>query len=232
MNAIEKETILQNIHSSKNEKGSNKRFNIYNLDCIADMELTNRNNVPIVKATHSVPDKIISFNHALLPETDKNCFIHFFIDDYQFDRVWRNPARYLPILSKFQGIIAPDFSLYTDMPIAVQRWNIYRNRFLAAYYAKAGIDVIPSAGWSDERSYSFCFEGLPKYSTVAISTNGCLSNKVSLYYFAKGFNRMIETLKPTTILCYGRPVKHIFDTCKTQIIQYQSYSQELKRRLG
>ncbi|MDR2718845.1 MAG: DUF4417 domain-containing protein, partial [Treponema sp.] len=96
----------------------------------------------------------------------------------------------------------------------------------------SGIDVIPSAGWSDERSYSFCFEGLPKGGTIAISTNGCISSKISIYYFIKGFNKMLEVLKPTTILNYGRPIKQAFDGCKTRIIQFDSYSQILKGRLG
>ena len=209
-----------------------KRFNIYNLDCIDGLELSDKNNVPIVGATHSVPERIISFNNALSSETETNSYVHFFIDDYQFDRVWRNPERYLPVLARYRGIIAPDFSLFIDMPMAVQRWNVYRNRVLSAYYAKAGIDVIPSVGWSDERSYAFCFEGLPKYSTVAVSSNGCLSSKLGLYYFTQGFSRMVEVLKPATVLYYGRPVKQVFNTCKTRIVQYDSYSQALKGRLG
>jgi hypothetical protein len=73
---------------------------------------------------------------------------------------------------------------------------------------------------------------MPKYSTVAISTNGCLVCKESLYYFTKGFNKMLEILEPTTILNYGRPVKQAFDGCKTRIVQFDSYSQILKGRLG
>jgi hypothetical protein len=122
--------------------------------------------------------------------------------------------------------------LFIDMPIAIQRWNVYRNRVLAAYYAQAGIEVIPSVGWSDDRSYDFCFEGLPKYSTIAISTNGCLSSKESVYYFTKGFNRMLETLKPATVLSYGRPIKQVYDSCKTRIKKYDSFSQSLKRKLN
>jgi len=215
----------------KKDRADIKRFNAYNINCINNLELTTRNNVPILRATHSVPKKIIPFNFALSPEADNDGYVHFFIDDYQFDRVWRNPDRYLPILSRYKGIISPDFSLFIDMPIAVQIWNVYRNRVLAAYYSQAGIDVIPSVGWSNERSYSFCFEGLPQYSTVAISTNGCLSSKESVYYFTEGFNRMIETLKPTIIISYGRPMKELFNTCKTRIITYDSYSQFLKRKL-
>ena len=100
-----------------------------------------------------------------------------------------------------------------------------------AYYANKDIDVIPSVGWSDERSYTFCFEGLPINSTLAISTNGCLSSKESLYYFEKGFNRMLDVLKPTTVLSYGRPIKTVFDSCKVTVKLFDSYSQSLKRKL-
>jgi hypothetical protein len=210
----------------------NKRLNSYNINCIANLELSTKYNVPVLRATHSVPVRLIPFNNALSLKTDIDGYVHFFIDDYQFDRVWRNPERYLALLSRYKGIVAPDFSLFIDMPIAMQIWNVYRNRVIAAYYAQSGIDVIPSAGWSDERSYSFCFEGLPKYSTIAISTNGCLSSKQSIYYFTEGFNKMLEVLKPTTILSYGRSVKQVYDTCKTRIIQFDSYSQILKGRLG
>ena len=209
----------------------NKRFNIYNLNCMGGMKLSLKNNVPVLGATQTVPEKIIPFNFALSDTENYNGFVHFFIDDYQFDRVWRSPERYLPILSKFKGIISPDFSLFIDMPIAVQRWNVYRNRVLAAYYAHNGIDVIPSVGWSYERSYDFCFEGLPEYSTVAVSTNGCLSSELSLYYFTKGFSRMLDALKPTTVLSYGRPVKEVYDNCNTIIKIYSSYSQSLKSKL-
>ena len=208
----------------------NKRFNIYNLDLIKNLELTSKNNVPMLRATHSVPEKIIPFNIALSETDDIESYIHFFIDDYQFDRIWRNPERYTSILSRFPGIISPDFSLFIDLPIAVQKWNIYRNRVLAAYYSQAGIDVIPSVGWSDEQSYDFCFEGLPKHSTVAISTNGCLASKESLYYFEKGFNKMLEVLNPSIILNYSRPAK-VFNNCKTPIKIYDSYSQIMKRKL-
>ena len=123
-----------------------KRFNIYNLDCIDGIELTEKNHYPKLGVTQTVPEKLIPFNIALQPDTDTNGYVHFFIDDYQFDRVWRSPERYLLILSRYKGIIAPDFSLFIDMPLAVQKWNVYRNRVIAAYYAKAGIDVTPCAG--------------------------------------------------------------------------------------
>ena len=114
------------------------------------------------------------------------------------------------------------------MPLAVQRWNVYRNRVLAVYFSNAGIDVIPSVGWSDERSYTFCFEGLPRNSTIAISTNGCLSTMLGNHYFMKGFERMLKIIKPVTVLNYGRVLQELSSFNKINLINYDSYSQKLK----
>ena len=45
--------------------------------------------------------------------------VHFFLDDYQFERIWQRPTVYTRKLSKFKVIASPDFSLYTD-PKAMQ----------------------------------------------------------------------------------------------------------------
>ena len=42
--------------------------------------------------------------------------IHFFVDDYLFERVWNDPARYALLLSDFRAVMTPDFSLFTDYP--------------------------------------------------------------------------------------------------------------------
>jgi hypothetical protein len=43
---------------------------------------------------------------------------------------------------------------------------------------------------------------------------------------------MLKVLKPSLILNYGRPIKQAFDDYKTRIVQFDSYSQILKGRLG
>ncbi len=45
-----------------------------------------------------------------------------------FERIWTTPNKYLPIIKKFRGVITPDFSVYRDMPLVMQQWNIYRSR--------------------------------------------------------------------------------------------------------
>lgn len=55
----------------------------------------------------------IPFNFA---KTCTDCAtkgVHFFVDDYQFQRVWNQPDKYIPLLRKFGAVCAPDFSMYT-----------------------------------------------------------------------------------------------------------------------
>lgn len=82
---------------------------------------------PIIQPTYWIPNKLIAFSKAIsCPEKDQ--WVHFFEDDYLFERIWKNPGRYLNILRRYNGVILPDFSLYRDMPYVMQLWNIYRSR--------------------------------------------------------------------------------------------------------
>lgn len=79
--------------------------------------------------------------------------VHFFLDDYQFDALWRNPDRYADKLSKFRYILTPDFSTYTDFPKAIQIYNHYRKHWIGAYLQEYGCKVIPTISWSTPDSY-------------------------------------------------------------------------------
>ena len=119
----------------------------------------------------------IPFNFA---KTCTDCAtkgVHFFVDDYQFQRVWNQPDKYIPLLRKFGAVCAPDFSMYTDMPLAMQIYNHYRKHWLAAYWQQCGIHVVPTLCWSNEQSYDWCFDGEPQQSIVAISSVGTQKGK-------------------------------------------------------
>lgn len=98
--------------------------------------------------------KVIGFNYAIGEKHPEDKIVHFFLDDYQFERVWNDPDRYLPVLNKFRAVLAPDFSMYTDFPFPVQLFNQYRRQWCAAYWQEHGITVIPTICWSTEDSFS------------------------------------------------------------------------------
>lgn len=127
-------------------------------------------------------------------------FAIFFIDDYQFQRLWTNIDAYIPMLQEFDYVLTPDFSLYLDYPKAVQIYNHYRKHWIGAYMQMLGIKVIPTIAWSDEESFDWCFDGEPEGGTVAVSSVGCMKNKDSKKLFIDGYKEMISRLHPETII--------------------------------
>lgn len=130
--------------------------------------------------------------------------VHFFLNDYQFERLWRNPEQYILLLSKFKYVCSPDYSLYTDHPRAVQLFNHYKKHWLGAYWERNGITVIPTICWSDSKSFEWCFDGEPKDSIVAISTKGTQGDEIAKERFYAGYYQMLKRLNPSKILLFGK----------------------------
>ena len=194
--------------------------NIYNMNKI---KLDLDNDIPIIKNNNYIPKDLIGFNYA--KEKYSKCVgLHFYLDDYQFERVWNKPERYIEIFKKYGCILSPDFSLYTDMPEPMQIWNIYRSRFLGQYYQKQGIKVIPTISWANENTYKFCFRGIPKGSVVSISTVGVIKSKEAKELWKKGVAEMIKQIKPSKILIYGNKIEYNFEGI--EIIYYKNHITE------
>lgn len=162
--------------------------------------------------------RLLAFNQ-LSSDNGKHSerMVHFFLYDYNFEKVWTKPSKYLEMFSKYKGVLTPDFSMYLEMPYSLQIYNTFRNRWCGAYYASHGIKVIPTVNWSDEGSFDFSFKGIEKGSIVAVST--CMfhehgNHKNQKEIFMKGYNRMLEEVEPSRILCYSEP----FDEMKGNII--------------
>lgn len=41
--------------------------------------------------------------------------VHFFLYDYRFERVWKNPEADIERLSRYRAVLSPDFSMYLDL---------------------------------------------------------------------------------------------------------------------
>lgn len=133
--------------------------------------------------------------------------MHFFLEDYRFNAIWSNPDGMIEKIKQnnVKTVLSPDFSLYNDYPLAMQLWNVYRNRVLGAYMQYHGIQVIPTIAWSSERSYDFCFAGVEKGGIVAISNVGVMKindEEVQRLWY-QGYIKMLEVLEPSTVICYG-----------------------------
>lgn len=128
--------------------------------------------------------------------------VHFFIDDYKFEGIYKNPERTLKKLMQYKFLLTPDFSLYADMDIWKQIENVAKNRWCGAYWQSKGMKVIPTISWSSPSSFEFCFDGVEEGSIVAIGMIGCKRNK---RMFMLGYKEMLSRIKPSVIICLGTP---------------------------
>lgn len=182
-----------------------------------EMEFTDKG-FPILEPLKSlsIPRRglrTLPFNYAL-SNKDKDYFVHFYIQDYLFNRIWNNPQRYIDVLKDYKGIVMPDFSLYYDMPLPLQQFNHYRNLWFARMCQINGILVIPSVNWSDSCSYSFCFDGIPHNSIVMLSTIGSVRKNDAKDNFYTGVDKMIYRLNPEKILL--RTTKNFYNKFKNE----------------
>lgn len=158
----------------------------------------------------SIPKYLIYYTEI---PSDSNCagFVHFYMDDYKFESVWNHPESSLKKLQRCGGVITPDFSTYQDMPAALKIYNTYRMRAVGYWLGKNGIQVINNIRWGTPETYKYCFLGIPQNSIVCVSTVGCLGSKNDDERFTEGLAVMIETLKPSHILMYGKKGRNFFD---------------------
>jgi hypothetical protein len=161
--------------------------------------------IPRLRALDILPTTLINYNarNRLTSPQPGDC-VHFFLDDYRFETMWTQPERALSRVSRVGKALSPDFSLYPEMPEIVQMWNIYRSRWCGAWMSAHGVQVIPTVGWSDERSWAYCFTGLSG-GTVAISTVGIIrASRTEQDRFIAGYEAMVDQVNPTRVIVYGK----------------------------
>lgn len=193
----------------------------YNLDMVSRLDC-GADGFPELPKADAKPDELQGFNYAKSTPSDqkrgKGC--HFFIDDYQFERIWNSPAQYLGILRGYDCVLTPDFSLYMDMPDPMQEWNRYRSAALGHYWAENGITVVPTLSWAQPSSYRFCFKGIPKHSTVATSTVGVARDKDAQEVWHDGMREAMRRLEPSRVLLYGKNIGFDFGGC--EVVEYEA----------
>lgn len=190
-----------------------RTFEAYNLYDVDLERLSPIYQMPILKKCNHIPKDLISFNYAKTStEYDKG--IHFYIDDYQFERVWNNPHEYMDILKKFDCCLTPDFSLYTEMPLPMKQWNVYRSRLVGQIMQDYGINVIPTLQWCEEKTFPFCFEGIEKGGTVSVSTIGVKREEDASKIWFEGMTEAMKVIKPKTVIVYGGDIGYDFGNAK------------------
>lgn len=186
-----------------------KNKQIYdNMHLAQGMEFT-PNGTPIIKPYTSRTDFVC------VPYTHRNKYdgegkaLHFFLNDYQFrNAVWVNLEYTTYSISSYEFFFTPDLSLWRDYPTDFyNRQNIFRTRFIGAYWQLCGYNVIPTASWGDLNSFEYCFDGLPMDSVIAVSGMGNRKDSNAYNLWCYGIRRLEEEKNPVLILVYGEEIE-------------------------
>ena len=80
-----------------------------------------------------------------------------------------------------------------------------------------------------EEDFEWCFDGLPEMSSIAISSNGCLSSPYSKRIFLQGVEELQMKKCPSHLIVCGRKIKELdkYDN----IYYYPCFSQRWKERV-
>lgn len=183
--------------------------------------------IPILSPESYEQCEFIGFNAASSCAKEKrpDTGIHFYLDDYQFERLWKMPNYYLPMLKQFKYVLSPDFSIYVDFPKIIQIYNHYRKHWLGAYLQLHGVRVIPTISWSNEKSFEWCFDGEPTQGAVSVSAVGTQMNKRSKELFINGYQEMVRCLEPEVIIFYG----DVPEECTGNIMRIRSFSDRWRK---
>lgn len=89
---------------------------------------------------------------------DGTVTLHFYVDDYRFNSVWKNPAKIQT--STLRAIVEPNTSLFDTTPIAFGLHQIYKKRWIARFLQERGVYVYADLNVSS-KFYDYNRMGIP-----------------------------------------------------------------------
>ena len=190
-----------------------RTYSAYNLREYDSQRTAGPYELPTLHACDFVPEDLIGFNYVMST-------------DDRSERVWNDPTLYIAKLLEFPCVLTPDFSLYTDMPMAMKIWNVYRSRLIGQMMQDYGIKVIPTLQYAGSETLDWCFAGIEGGGTVAVSTVGVMKDANARKIWQAGMERALKEIDPATVICYGSEMKDFdFGSAKVVTIKARSFSE-------
>ena len=179
------------------------------------------------------PKKIMPFDKALNYQGIlSEVFVCTYARDCSFERVRRNPKKYINFFKRCAGLIGFDFSVHSDMPIVKQKSQMNDNLSLTYFYGKEGIKIIPNIRYGDDDLSDEFLSAIPKHTLIAVGTHGFIKEipqKAEWYCFLE---KIIKELEPSGIIIYGKLSGKIFDEFgeKSKLYYYEPWIYSDRKR--
>lgn len=180
--------------------------------------------MPVIEGTDEVPERLVRFSDSKSSKrNDVDAWIVPYEHDIKLRPMWRDAFRYMEDMLKHPGIVSWDFSMYRNMPFALQYWNCFRGRLLGSLFERCGGVCIPNIRPSDSRSFAYAFDGLPTEATLAMGTTGALRASEDRTVFAAYVRETVERLRPKNIIVYGVAPESVFSSALEAGVSVFSY---------
>ena len=208
---------------------------VYLAYLIAGCRRTETDELPIIEAwmvASKPPKDITQWDRRSDPIIPSETAMSFYCQDPGFQPVLNNPKLYVERLKRYQCVVGLDASPYDNMPIVVQKSQIFLNLACTYFFGTQGIKVIPNVRLGDDRTLS-SLEAYPKHTLIAIGTHGFTKLTENRFVFIKQIKAVVDALEPTGICVYGPASDELFGYAKSkgiQIYQYDSYTMKKDKR--
>lgn len=154
------------------------------------------------KSVHQISGMVSSSRYQQREEYG-SLILHGYLADQKLNEIYRNPSQFLSKASKFSATVTPDFSILSEMPTHQRIRSVVQSREIGAYLQTHGINVIPNIRWAELTDLKFVIDGLPKSSTICVSTQGIIRDRSLRKIFIDGLANVLSELSPSQLIIYG-----------------------------
>ena len=176
-----------------------------------------------------VPEEVFQWDCRNEVTDPSSTAISFYCNDKGFTPILNNPHKYVEKLSKYACVIGMDASPYDNMPLVVQKSQIYTNLAITFFFGMQGLKVIPNVRLGNDDTIGM-LDAIPKNCLIAVGTNGFIWRRDNRKAFRNQMNIVIDVLHPTGIIVYGQSYDYVFQTAiNANIPIYQYDSHTIKR---
>lgn len=124
--------------------------------------------------------------------------VHFYIDDYRFTALWKNPAKI--VAAQVKSAVEPNYSLFDTTPLAFGLQFIYQKRWLARWWQEQGITIYADLNVSS-KFFEYNRMGIPD-GYNAFATRGSLGG-LPLLKAKHEQARLISGCDTPNLIVYG-----------------------------
>ncbi len=213
-------------------KRSPYRRDVYLAKLIDGARRTKIDEYPMIEpwmVAKNLPKEIVQWNQRKACKNLAETALSFYSEDSTFNAVLSDPERYLDICRQYACVIGTDASPYDNMPLVVQKSQIFLNLAITYFYGRRGIKVIPNVRLGDMRTSS-SLEAYPKNTLISIGTNGFTKELANRQVFADEVSQIVDCLEPSAIIAYGPAPDWLFKRAFERDVPVHQYDSYMMRR--